>query len=161
MEKLVKAPEETPARVEGNENASEATLNQDAVPSVVMQCDWEGTLSQYLEAHRVREYCLRNVECLLGECGMVLCACDLESHQQNDCLYRMVTCPDCQMEEEHHHFWMHNATCPEKLVSCENCGEDMKRKELGGNEHARRPTLSLCRRIHWTLPSVSENECLL
>jgi len=94
-------------------------------------CDWIGTLSEYLESHKLKECPYRQVHCDLG-CNEMLRFCDLESHKEEKCSHRTIKCTLCNEEMKHSDLSLHNwKHCPEKPGRCLFCGEQMLRKFLG------------------------------
>jgi hypothetical protein len=94
-------------------------------------CGWQGTLTDYLERHRLHECRYREVQCDLG-CNEMIRVCDLETHKTTQCSHRIVTCTLCKDKMQQMTLHEHCANqCPEMSAHCEYCGEKMLRKLLG------------------------------
>lgn len=71
-----------------------------------VQCEWEGSLSRYLEKHRHHECPLRMVQCPY-HCGREMRACNLASHKDTECKYRVVECEYCSSRMEQWKLYFH------------------------------------------------------
>ena len=92
-------------------------------------CTWQGKLTE-LDAH-LRSCPFEAVDCPLG-CGMRATRDELDAHAQI-CPRRMVKCDQgCAIKVRADQLDRHKARdCPETLVKCSFCNEEMKRSVLG------------------------------
>jgi hypothetical protein len=94
-------------------------------------CEWQGTLSQYLEQHSRGQCLIKIVPCPFA-CNAKLPQGELEHHKKSDCINRIVTCRLCDEEfPESLRFYHEDLKCLEKETKCAYCGQKLIRKELG------------------------------
>lgn len=111
------------ARKEGDEDVSDQGNNK--------CCEWQGTLSDYLEKHRENECEFRTAKCPL-QCGTSVVASQLKTHKETECINRNVTCNKCMKEfPESLRFYHEGFKCSATIVPCRFCGEKMPRGSLG------------------------------
>jgi hypothetical protein len=96
-------------------------------------CEWEGTLSSYMETHHRYECKFSEKECR-WECDACFRVSDLKDHEENACLHRVVPCTagcgktGIRYYDLDDHLDMY---CSDTMVSCGYCSEEMQRKHLG------------------------------
>lgn len=95
-----------------------------------VNCLWTGKLFE-LEPH-LEEKCLRQkVKCTHEECNCFVFREDLESHLIY-CEFRIVNCPDCQLEIPYNQIITHQELCPKFKLKCpQECEETVERSEIG------------------------------
>lgn len=121
QEETNKAP-----RVEGAKDVSEFKAG-----AKFECCEWQGTLSDYIEKHQNKECLFGSVKCPLG-CNEIVSVRELEKHKSSDCTHRTVSCNLCKREMEQHILQDHERNeCCEAKTACEYCGMRMLRKFLG------------------------------
>lgn len=94
-------------------------------------CDWEGTLSDYLDKHKNKTCKFRLIACPLG-CAKMVPIRKLETHKAAECEHRSVGCSLCEKKVRKHMLERHlRSECPLAEVSCKYCKMKVPRKDLG------------------------------
>ena len=107
-------------------------VNVQLVKAPTKTCGWHGLLSDYVEKHKCQECEFAKGPCSL--CSMTMGVRDIDDHQKNDCLRRIILCDLCNESFQACNMPNHKAHyCVEREVSCEHCGEMMPWKNLGSS----------------------------
>jgi hypothetical protein len=90
-------------------------------------CDWKGKLNE-LQEHLKIQCKTKPVKCAFEGCDVELIESALILHSSL-CLFRNVSCDDCNSEIKMKDLEKHLKSCPKKKILCENdCGEEICRE---------------------------------
>jgi hypothetical protein len=96
-------------------------------PSVELSCDWTGKLRD-AELHYI--HCPFSItSCPHSGCDEICIQKDLPVHMKN-CLYRLVPCEWCDLDDTIDLIYSHKSVCPKRPVPCPNGCFDLNGKIL-------------------------------